>query len=189
MEEVFKQIETSLRKRYYGWDGAKQFEGTGGRLLRMLDEFCWTSKQIKEELDKCFKAAYVDSYDELLVKGPITVWTLCPHHLLPCQFKVFIGYVPHEMVLGLSKFSRVADILSRRPVIQEMYSREVADLIMEKLKPQGVGVFVVGQHGCMRARGVRQEASVTTSVLIGVLRDKLEVRQEFLAIVRGGNHT
>lgn len=187
MEEVCDQIETLLRRRYYGWEGAKQFEGTGHRLLRMLDELCWTNERIDEESNRCFEAAYVESYDELLVAGPTEVCTLCPHHLLPCRFTVYIGYVPNELVLGLSKFSRLAVVLGKRPVIQEAYSRELVDAIWEKLKPKGVGVFVVGEHGCIRFRGVHQHANVTTSVLRGVIENRPEDRAEFYSIVRGGN--
>ena len=187
MNKLLEQLEVALRKRYYGWEGAKQFEGTADRLTRMMDEFLWTSEKIKEELDKCFEAILVDTYDEMLISGPTKVWTLCPHHLLPCCFTVYIGYVPDKQVLGLSKFSRIAVILGRRPVIQEMYSRELADVLWTKLEPKGIGVYVVGEHGCMTARGVHQEGKVTTSVLKGTIMDKPESRAEFLSIVRGGN--
>jgi len=186
MEEVFTQIEEGLRKRYYKWDGQKQFEGTAARLLKVFEEMCRTPKSIDEELKTHFAAAYTDSYDELLVEGPIKVWTLCPHHLMPCKFSVHIGYIPDKRVLGLSKLTRVAVLLGKRPVIQEMYSKELARAILLHLKPKGVGVFVVGEHGCMRARGVGQDASVTTSVLSGTMEHP-ERRAEFMSIVRGGN--
>lgn len=187
MMDVFEETEKGLRRRYYGWQGADQFIGTAGRLGRMAEELCWPNDKIEKELKKCFEAVFVDSYDELLVSGPTEVWTLCPHHLLPCRFKVFIGYIPNERVLGLSKFSRVAIVLGKRPVIQEMYSRELADAIMDNLKPRGLGVYVIGRHGCMEVRGVKQGVNVTTSVLKGVIFDRPEVRAEFYATVTGGN--
>jgi len=180
--EVFEELETLLRRLYYGWEGAKQFEGTGSRLSRMVEEFCWPPKKVAEELDKCFKT-FQDSYDEMLVSGPTEVWTLCPHHLLPCKFKVYAGYIPKGEVLGLSKFSRVADILARRPIIQEQYSRELANTLWTRLQPKGVGVFVIGEHGCMRARGVKQDAPIYTAVLEGAIKDRPEVRAEFYSIV------
>jgi GTP cyclohydrolase I len=189
-EELFKQVETELRKRYYGWEGSKHFEGTSGRLLKMLGDFCWTNEQVKEGIKDCFsdRAKYVDTYDEMLVESPIKVWTLCPHHLLPCELRVSIGYVPRNQVLGLSKFARLAVVMGRRPTIQEMYSRELADAILKELEPKGVGVLVVGKHGCMRCRGVGQDASVISSTLRGVMMDRPEVRAEFLALVnRGGS--
>lgn len=187
MEELFKELEQKLRRKYYGWPGAKQFEGTGGRLTRAFEEFAWTNERIRKELDSYFSTAFVDSYDEMLVEGPIEVWTLCPHHLLPCRFTVYVAYVPNELILGLSKFARIAIVLGRRPVIQEMYSRELVEVIDNNLNPKGVGVFVIGNHGCMEARGVQQHANVTTSVLRGVIRDKPEARNEFLQLVRERN--
>lgn len=181
--ELFIELESLLRRQYYGWEGVEQFNGTGERLSRAFEELCWTNEKIASELETCFDAVFVDGYDELLVEGPIVVWTLCPHHLLPCRFTVYIGYVPDEEVLGLSKFARVTIILGKRPVMQETYSRELADIIVERLRPKGVGVYVVGEHGCMQARGVGQSTGVTTSVLKGVIKDRPEVRAEFLAIV------
>lgn len=186
-EELFGELEKRLRRRYYGWQGGKQFEGTGARLARAFDEFCWTNERIQKTVDGCFQADLVDSYDEMLVEGPIEAWTLCPHHLLPCKFTVYVGYIPDELVLGLSKFARIAVALGKHPVIQEMYSRELAGVIEERLKPRGVGVFVTGNHGCMEARGVQQHANVTTSVLKGVIKYESEARAEFLSIVRERN--
>ncbi len=187
MEDIFDALVIELRKRYYGWEGAKQFEGTADRLKRAFVEFCWTEEAIKGAVEDCFKAAYVDSYSEMLVSGPTSVWTLCPHHLLPCHFSVYIGYVPNERILGLSKFSRIATAIGHRPIIQEMYSRELAKVVWDGLRPKGVGVFVIGEHGCMRARGIMQDVNVSTSVLMGVMLDRPEVRAEFLSVVKGGN--
>ncbi len=187
MDDIFEQVETELRKRYYGWPGAKYFEGTGARLAREVEEFCWPSEKIDEEIKKHFKAVEVCTYEELLTVGPIKVWTLCPHHLLPCRFSVYIGYVPKETVLGLSKFSRIAVTLAKRPIIQEMYTQDLVDVIKEHLQPKGVAVAVIGEHGCMRCRGVQQEATVTTTVLKDLLEYRAENRAEFLAMVRGGN--
>ncbi len=187
LEEAYEVIENFLKKRYYGWEGRGQFDGTAERLVRSLHEFCWTPQAIKEEVDKAFKSEFDYAVDEMLVEGPIDVWTLCPHHLLPCRLIVYIGYIPSGQVLGLSKFARVAVALGKRPVIQEMYTRELADAIDTCLKPKGVGVFVVGQHACMQARGIKQQANVTTAVLLGAIRDKLETRAEFYSLVRERN--
>lgn len=172
-----------LRKRYEGWEGVKQFGQTPERLERMYQEFCWTSERIEDELGKYFKT-FEDGYDQMLVKRDIEVWTLCPHHLLPCQFMVTIGYVPDQRVLGLSKLSRVAEVMAKRPIMQEAYSTELADTLMESLKPKGVAVYIVGSHGCMAARGVRQHSSVVTSVIRGVFESQSETRAEFLALCR-----
>lgn len=187
LSEVFHTLEGHLQQKYYTWEGRSQFKGTGERLLRSFDEFCWASEAIDAEVSKALKAEFNYDIDEMLVEGPIEVWTLCPHHLLPCHFMVYVGYIPTGRVLGLSKFARVAVALGKRPVIQEMYTKELADAINSGLKPKGVGVFVVGQHGCMLSRGIKQHANVTTRVLLGSIKDRPEDRAEFYAIVRERN--
>ena len=183
---MYKAIEDSLIQKYKGWKGASQFEGSGVRLERLMGEMCYTSEGIYEVVRGCFKSVFEDSYDEMLVAGPIEVWTLCPHHLLPCSFKVHIGYIPKGKVLGLSKFGRVAVVMGKRPVMQEMYSRELADVFCKNLEPEGLGVRVVGRHGCMEARGLKQGLDVVTSVLRGSFKEDPTVRKEFFALVDNG---
>jgi len=178
-----KALVGYLQEIYKDWIGVKQFGDTPNRLVRMYQEFCWTPDQIENELKDVFRT-FEQSYDEMLVTKPIEVWTLCPHHLLPCHFNVIIGYVPNGKVLGLSKFARVSDILARRPVMQEEYSNELADRFMEELKPEGVAVYVTGVHGCMTSRGVKQHSEVITSTLRGVFKVDAATRHEFLSICR-----
>jgi len=173
-----------LRERYEGWEGVKQFGQTPQRLERMFQEFCWTPEQIESELAKAFEKVFKNPYNEMLVVTPVSVWTLCPHHLLPCHFEVTIGYVPDGEVLGLSKFSRIAEVLARRPIMQEEYSTELADMLMKRLKPKGVAVQIVGEHGCMTARGVKQHSDVITSTIRGVFETEPATRAEFMAICR-----
>ena len=185
--DIYKSLENHLKRKYYGWEGRSQFDGTGDRLVRAFAEFCWTQDKIQKEVDKALKAEFDYDADEMLVEGPIDIWTLCPHHLIPCHFEVYVGYIPQGLVLGLSKFARIADALSRRPIIQEMYVKELADTIEKGLKPIGAGVHVIGQHGCMQARGIRQRANVTNSALRGAIKDRPEARAEFYALVRERN--
>jgi len=186
-DEVLEQgctlLVEYLQEVYEDWIGVKQFTDTPGRLTRMYQEFCWSSEKIEEELSKVFRD-FEQAYDEMLVTRPIETWTLCPHHLLPCHFNITIGYVPDGRVLGLSKFARIADILARRPIMQEEYSTELADRLMDKLKPKGVAIYVSGVHGCMTSRGVRQNSEVITSTIRGVFESEPATRQEFMAICR-----
>jgi len=173
-----------LKERYKGWEGAEQFGGTPSRLTRMYEDFCWTPEQIDYELYKAFERTFEHPYDEMLVVKPLDVWTLCPHHLLPCHFSVTVGYVPDGRVLGLSKFARIADVLARKPIMQEEYSTELADLFMKRLAPKGVAIYILGQHGCMTARGIKQHSDVITSVIRGVFETESETRAEFMALCR-----
>lgn len=184
VSDCFDQIEAYLTDRYAGWEGTKQFEGSGGRLRRLIDEMCWPRWKIEVEVQGHLSAVFEDPYDEMLVTGPTSVWTLCPHHLLPVNFQTWIGYIPKGKVLGLSKFSRIAITLGKSPIMQEMYSRDLANTIWLYLEPEGVGVYVVGKHGCMGCRGISQDVSVSTSVLKGSFKEDPTVRQEFYNLCR-----
>jgi GTP cyclohydrolase I len=168
---------------YKDWGGVHQFKDTPRRLARMYAEFCWSPEEIKEELDKQFKT-FENGFNEMLVTGPIIVWVLCPHHLLPVELKVTIGYIPNGRVLGLSKFARIAVTMGRRPIMQEQYCTELLEVLETNLKPKGTAIYVVGRHGCMVSRGIKQDAPVTSSVISGEF-EKSATRQEFYAIARG----
>lgn len=175
-------LVTGLTELYAGWEGAKQFDGTPERIQRMYQEFCWPPSRLEAELEQQFHV-FDSGYDEMVVVGPLTVWTLCPHHLLPCKFLVTIGYIPlGGKVLGLSKFARISEIMAKRPIMQEQYCTELADKLEAKLKPKGVAVSIRGHHGCMESRGVKQEAPVTSSVLKGDFKVNGTTREEFYAI-------
>ena len=183
-ENSCSDLVSVLQERYKGWEGAEQFGGTSERISRMYEEFCWPPERIKAELEKQFHV-FSNGYDEMLVSGPSTVWTLCPHHLLPILLKVWIGYIPSGKVLGLSKFTRIAVIMGKRPIMQEQYVDDLANILMDKLKPKGVGVYIEGEHGCMMSRGIQQDQSVSTSAQRGIFLDDASARAEFFAIVRG----
>lgn len=176
-------LVADITSLYPDWDGVKQFRGTPSRLVKMYGDFCWPQDKIEEELEKQFKV-FEDGYDEMLVVRDISVWTLCPHHLLPYNMKISVGYIPTGTVLGLSKFARIAEILAKRPILQEAYSTELADLLMTRLQPKGVAVYAVGQHGCMTSRGVKQHSDVVTSVVRGDFLKEGPTREEFFAICR-----
>jgi len=164
IQEGYEAVVKSLDERYFGWEGTEQFQGT----VRRLCEFCWSPDKIGEELDKETRL-FDEKYGQVLGAAGIKVVSLCPHHLLPCEFTVDIQYKPNGQVLGLSKFTRIAVILGKRPVMQEMYTRELVDTLFDRINPVWVSVEVRGIHGCMKFRGPLQEVEVTTSMLKGSL--------------------
>ena len=181
--QACSNLVSELQTRYEGWEGSEQFNGTTDRIARMYEDFCWTPRKIGEELEKQFHT-FKNGYDQMLVRGPITVWTLCPHHLLPVCLKCWIGYLPSGKVLGLSKFTRVAVILGKRPIMQEQYVNDLANILMEKLEPRGLGVYIEGVYGCMTSRGIHEDSIVTTDALRGEFLEAAP-RAEFFAMVRG----
>jgi len=159
--EMFNELVEGLQNRYKAWDGVNQFKGTSRRLLDMYEELCWLPEKIKRELDEETRL-FEDGYEETVHVTGIEVPSLCPHHLLPCMFTVDILHIPQGRVLGLSKFARIAMILGKRPILQEMYTRELVNELWERTNPKGVKVRVVGVHACMTFRGPRQKSEVET---------------------------
>lgn len=121
-------------------------------------------------------------YGGMVVLRGHEVHGLCPHHLLPVIMKVYVGYIPREEVLGLSKLARVAEEPLTKPILQEEYTEAVAERF-KIFKPKGVGVVVVGLHGCMRHRGIKTDADVVTSVMSGDFLMNPTIRQEFQHII------
>ena len=140
----------------------------------------------REYLERTFDE--VGGYDELVVLRDIRVVSFCEHHMLPFLGKAHVGYLPADRVVGISKLARVVNGFARRLQIQEKLTAEIADAIQDILKPKGVGVVIVSEHSCMTMRGVNTPGSrLTTSRLLGVVRDDPRTRQEFLELVRNGD--
>ena len=139
----------------------------------------------REYLERTFEE--VAGYDELVVLRDIRVVSFCEHHMLPFLGKAHVGYLPTDRVVGISKLARVVHGFARRLQIQEKLTAEIASAIQEVLKPRGVGVVIESEHSCMTMRGVNTPGSrLTTSSLLGVVRDDPRTRQEFLEFVRDG---
>jgi GTP cyclohydrolase I len=128
-------------------------------------------------------AAFTEQHDSMVILRGHMVHGVCPHHLVPVEMRVYVGYIPHKEVLGLSKLARVAESPLTGPTMQESYTDAVADLLSKHTDAKGVGVVVVGRHGCMRHRGVRSDADVVTSAMRGLFLTNAATRDEFLRMV------
>ncbi len=138
----------------------------------------------REYLARTFEE--VGGYDELIVLSHIRVVSFCEHHMLPVVGVAHVGYLPSDRVVGISKLARVVNGFARRLQIQEKLSAEIAGAIQDILRPQGVGVVIEAEHSCMTLRGVNTPGSkLTTSRLLGVIRDDPRTREEFLRLVNG----
>jgi GTP cyclohydrolase I len=127
-------------------------------------------------------------HDELILVRDIEVYSTCEHHLVPFHGVAHVGYIPGRdgRVTGLSKLARLVDVYARRPQIQERMTSQIADALVEQLKPLGVLVVIECEHLCMSMRGVRRPGSRTiTSAVRGQLRDPA-TRAEAMGLVLGG---
>jgi GTP cyclohydrolase I len=137
----------------------------------------------KDYLAKTFEE--VGGYDELVILKDIPVVSFCEHHMLPFIGRAHVGYLPSNRVVGISKLARVVRGFARRLQIQEKLTAQVAGAIQEILQPKGVGVVIVSEHSCMTMRGVNTPGTrLTTSHLMGEVRDDPRTRQEFFDLVR-----
>jgi GTP cyclohydrolase IA len=130
-------------------------------------------------------ALFTVSYDEMVIIRDIDVFSLCEHHLLPFYGRAHVAYLPNGKVVGLSKIPRLVDMFARRLQVQERLTVQIAEAIEGTVKPRGVGVVIEAMHFCMMMRGVEKQNSVAvTSCMLGVFREQLMTRQEFLTLIK-----
>jgi GTP cyclohydrolase I len=127
-----------------------------------------------------------ESHDEMVLLKDIPFYSVCEHHLLPFIGKAHVAYVPSKgKIVGLSKLARVVEIFAKRPQVQERLTSQLADMIMDKLKPKGAMVIVDAEHLCMSMRGVKKPNTKTvTSAVRGIFRTKESTRAEFLELLK-----
>jgi len=184
-EEAEKAIETLLR--WAGDDPAREgLAETPARVAKAFEEwFAGYGQDPEEYLTRTFEE--IEGYDDMVILRDIRFESHCEHHLAPIIGRVHVGYLPTNRVVGISKLARVVRGFARRLQIQEKLTAEIAESIQDVLQPKGVGVVITAEHSCMTMRGVNTPGSkLTTSTLLGVVRDDPRTRQEFLEYVR--NH-
>ena len=127
-------------------------------------------------------ALFVEEYSEMILCRDIDFFSLCEHHLLPFFGTAGVAYIPRGRVVGLSKIPRIVEMYSRRLQVQERLTQQIADFLMERLDPKGVGVVIEATHLCAVMRGVRKAGTVmTTSAVLGLFRANDKTRSEFFA--------
>lgn len=132
------------------------------------------------------KVGFEVAHDEMVILRNIPFYSICEHHFLPFHGEAHVGYVPDGRVVGISKLARVVEAFARRPQIQERLTSQVAETIMDALRPDGVAVVIEAEHLCMTMRGVRKPGSrMVTSAMRGRFRRSSVTRAEFLSLVHG----
>jgi GTP cyclohydrolase I len=158
--------------------------GTPRRIAEMYQEILQGMHQDPREV---LAVGFEENHQEMVIVRDIPFHSLCEHHMLPFHGTFHVGYIPRGRVVGISKLARVVDIYSRRLQLQERLTSQIADVLMEELKPEGVAVVGMGEHLCMTMRGVRKPGSkVVTSANRGLFRDREATRLEFFASLSDG---
>lgn len=185
--EVTGPLEEAVREilRHIGEDPGR--EGLLATPQRVARTFEFLTSGYRQDVDQLLNGAlYEVTYDEMVIVKDIEIFSLCEHHLLPFVGRCHVAYVPSKKVVGLSKIPRLVDVFARRLQVQERLTSQIAEAIMQKINPLGVGVVIEAKHLCMIMRGVEKQNSVAvTSAMLGVFRDDPKTREEFLSLVRG----
>jgi GTP cyclohydrolase I len=167
------------------------FTDTPKRVSRMYDEIFSGIKDTEEQVKAILASSFPSNYDQMILVRDIETFSMCPHHFLPVHYHISVAYIPagdpkcSGKVLGISKLARLAEILAKRPVLQEQLTEDITRHLMTLEGCRGAACIVKGTHYCMVMRGVKKPSATTiTSSLKGVFFDKPEARQEFLELAR-----
>ncbi|MEX0957318.1 MAG: GTP cyclohydrolase I FolE [Rhizobiaceae bacterium] len=180
VQEVEQAIRTLIR-----WAGDNPSrEGLGEtpkRVARAYNHwFKGYSIDAIEMLNRTFEET--DGYHGLIVLKNVEFYSFCEHHIAPIVGRAHIGYVPNGRVVGISKIARLVEVYSKRLQIQERMTQQIANTLMDALKPCGVAVVIVAEHHCMISRGVAKHgALMETKALLGCLATDEKYHQEFLS--------
>jgi GTP cyclohydrolase I len=179
MQELYKQLLMDI-----GEDIERQ--GLHDTPKRAANAMRYLTKGYHENLDDIINEALFESeMNEMVIVKDIEMYSMCEHHLLPFFGRCHVGYLPKGKVIGLSKIARIVDYFARRLQIQERLTMEVAQCIATITDARGVAVVIEARHLCMMMRGVEKQNSVmTSSVMLGDMRDNPSSRMEFLNLIR-----
>jgi GTP cyclohydrolase I len=154
---------------------------TPERVARMYTELLGG---MHEDPKKHLRSIFSENYDEIVLLRDIPFYSICEHHLMPFIGSAHVAYLPSGTVLGVSKLARIVDCFARRLQTQERLTYQIADFIMDSLKPQGVTVVLEASHSCMTIRGIRKPGSMmVTSALRGIFKRDPRSRNEILSLM------
>lgn len=155
---------------------------TPRRVAKMLTEIFRGLQAPAEEL---LKAVEGESHDEMVLLKDAPFYSVCEHHLLPFMGNAHIAYIPSGRITGINDLAKALEHLANRPQVQERLTSQLADMIMDRLKPRGCMVVIDAEHLCMSMRGIKKPGSRTvTSAVRGIFRSKQSTREEMLKLIK-----
>ena len=182
--EVCQKMEAVLESLVIDTEHDHNTRETARRVAKMYVTEVFKGRYLP--LPKVTEFPNAEHLNELMIMGPVTVRSACSHHLCPIMGRLWMGVMPNKDsdLIGLSKYSRIADWIMSRPQIQEEAIIQLADLIVSMVKPDGLAVVMEADHFCMHWRGVKDNASkMTNSVMRGVFLENGALRREFLSLI------
>ena len=160
-------------------------EGLARTPIRVARALAFLTHGYRTKLEDVInQALFTQTTSSMVIVKDIELYSLCEHHMLPFFGRCHIGYIPDGKVFGVSKLARVVDMFARRLQLQERLTEEISRVVMEEVGARGVGVMIEARHLCMMMRGVeKQNSTMVTSSVLGVFREHLATREEFLNLV------
>jgi len=154
---------------------------TPARVARMYAELL---EGMRHDPSEHLSSIFHEEYDEIVLLRDVPFYSVCEHHMMPFIGKAHIAYLPNGQVLGVSKLARTVDAFARQLQVQERLTVQIADFLMENLKPKGVAVVLEASHSCMTIRGIKKPgAMMVTSALRGIFKKDPRSRSEVLTLM------
>jgi GTP cyclohydrolase I len=179
-----KKIEKAVREILLAVGEDVEREGlkkTPERVARTYNELLGG---MQEKPERHLRSVFTENYEEIVLLREIPFYSICEHHLMPFIGQAHVAYLPSGRILGISKLARIVDCFARRLQSQERLTYQIADFIMNKLKPQGVAVVLEASHSCMTIRGIKKPGSVmVTSALRGIFKRDPKSRSEIMSLM------
>ena len=181
--EVEEKVKALLQSLVIDIENDHNTQETAKRIAKMYLKEVFAGRY--DEQPKVTDFPNAKSLDQVYTLGPITVRSACSHHMVPITGRAWVGILPSDRVIGISKFVRLANWVLARPQIQEEATVQLADLIQDLINPRGLAVVIEATHQCMTWRGVKEsETKMSTSVMRGAFRDEPETRAEFFRLIK-----
>ena len=183
-DEVTARMQDLLETLVIDTQSDHNTRGTAHRVARMFVHETFKGRYY--HAPKITEFPNSERLNELMIVGPITVRSACSHHFVPILGRLWVGILPSEKsnLIGLSKYSRIAEWIMSRPQIQEEAIIQLADELERRMRPDGLALVLEADHFCMQWRGVRDESHMTNSVMRGAFLVNPELRKEFLQLVK-----
>ena len=182
--EVTGWLHEALRALVIDTDNDHNTRDTARRVAKMFVREVFAGRYVPTPTVTEFPN--ISRLNELMIIGPVTVRSACSHHLCPIIGRVWVGVMPNESsaLIGLSKYARLVEWLMTRPQIQEEAIAQLAELLQEKMRPDGLAIVMEADHYCMQWRGVKDmDSKMTNSVMRGSFLKNPNLRREFLALL------
>ena len=178
----FEDLVAEMLKRI-GEDPTR--EGLRKTPERVAKSLGWLTRGYQEDPEALIRnAMFTEPHESMVLVRDIDLYSMCEHHMLPFFGKAHVAYIPDRTIIGLSKLPKLVQIYAKRLQVQERMTNQIAEMLMSKLQPLGVGVVIEARHLCMEMRGAESLLSPTvTSSMLGCFQQDARTRKEFLTLI------